>query len=110
MISGGDGGLATGGALGQQRLLPNGSRPFCELEPHSVRVERLMAQFHEGVLPYVELECRWRSDIIRLLIAEDEQPNDAEQIKRLDRALRNLRKQHLWSDIPMKSIAISAIG
>ena len=74
-------------------------RPFCGLEPHSVRVENLMAQFHEGVLPYVELDGRWRSDIIKLLTAEDEQPNDAEQIKRLDRALGNLRKQHLWSDI-----------
>ena len=74
-------------------------RPFCGLEPHSVRVENLMAQFHEGVLPYVELDGRWRSDIIKLLTAEDEQPNDAEQTKRLDRALGNLRKQHLWSDI-----------
>lgn len=30
-------------------------RPFCELNPHSVRVEHLMSQFQEGVLPYIAL-------------------------------------------------------
>ncbi len=74
-------------------------RPFCYLRPHSVRVENLMAQFQEGVLPHIALDQEWEAAVVRALRQETEIPDfDGDKI-RLKRALANLRKQHLWGDI-----------
>ncbi|MDO8749769.1 MAG: recombinase family protein [Dehalococcoidia bacterium] len=74
-------------------------RPFCSLTPHSVRVEHVMAQFAEGVLPYVALDNAWRNTVIQALEREVPHNNTEEERGRLERALANLRKQHQWSDI-----------
>ena len=74
-------------------------RPFCELEPHSVRVENLMAQFQEGVLPYVTLDQKWKHTVMRALRQEKDAPSHDQEQARMERALTNLRKQHLWGDI-----------
>ena len=42
-------------------------RPYCDLKPHSVRVENLMAQFHEGVLPYIGLDEGWEAAVVRAI-------------------------------------------
>jgi hypothetical protein len=74
-------------------------RPFCDLEPHSVRVEHLMAQFQEGVLPYVTLDQEWEHTVISALRQEEGASSHDHEQARLERALTNLRKQHLWGDI-----------
>ena len=74
-------------------------RPFCELEPHSVRVEHLMSQFQESVLSYVTLDQEWEHTVMRALRQEKDAPPCDQEQARLERALTNLRKQHLWGDI-----------
>ncbi|MBM2825438.1 MAG: Recombinase protein [Dehalococcoidales bacterium] len=74
-------------------------RPFCELEPHSIRVEHLMSQFQEGVLPYVTLDQEWKEAVMRALCQGKDVPSDHQEQAKLERALTNLRKQHLWGDI-----------
>ncbi|MFC1944660.1 hypothetical protein ACFLX5_04120 [Chloroflexota bacterium] len=68
------------------------------LNPSS-RVEYLMAQFHDGVLPYVVLEREWKEVIIHALYQEGDVRSHGLEQAQLERALINLRKQHLWSDI-----------
>ena len=74
-------------------------RPFCDLRPHSVKVENLMTQFQEGVLPYIELDQEWQAGVTRALCQESQAPNNDYEQARLQQALANLRKQHLWGDI-----------
>ena len=58
-----------------------------------------MAQFEEGVLPYIVLDESWRAKVVRVL-KTDSRVSDAEvQQNRIKGALDNLRKQHLWQDI-----------
>ena len=73
--------------------------PYCDLVPHSIRVENLMAQFHEGVLPYVSLDAQWQDDVLKTLSHDDADDDLGERRERLVRALSNLRKQHLWGDV-----------
>jgi hypothetical protein len=75
------------------------AHPFCELKPHSIRVENLMTQFQEGVLPYIVLNNDWKSTILNTLDKGIEVSSDDEARVRIERALKNLRKQHLWEDI-----------
>jgi hypothetical protein len=73
--------------------------PFYDLSPHSVRVENLMSQFQEGVLPHMVLDQGWKTAVERALCQESETPNRGHEKARLEQALSNLRKQHLWGDI-----------
>ena len=75
------------------------TRPFCELKPHSLRVENLSAQVQEGVLPYIALNRDWKSIFLNTLNNRREVPSDNDAHIRIERALKNLRKQHLWGDI-----------
>ncbi len=75
------------------------SRPFCELRPHSVRVENLAAQFQEGVLPYISLDSAWKSTVLATLQRGKETSVDGKFRTKIQQALKNLRKQHLWGDI-----------
>ena len=54
-----------------------------------------MAQFHEGVLPYVSLDEDWQAEVLRAMTGEGEDGSDEQQRARVERALSNLRKQHL---------------
>ncbi len=75
------------------------ARPFCELRPHSVRVENLVAQFQETVLPHIALDCDWKSTILNAMSKGREVSSDDEARAKIQRALKNLRKQHLWEDL-----------
>ncbi len=74
-------------------------RPFCALKPHSVRVEHLMAQFQEGVLPYISLEQEWRQAITGALYRASSQQSTVGGQATLQRARENLRKLFIWCDI-----------
>jgi hypothetical protein len=53
--------------------------PFYDLSPHSVRVENLMSQFQEGVLPHMVLDQGWKTAVERALCQESETPNHGHQ-------------------------------
>ena len=40
-------------------------RPFCDLEPHSVRVDRLASQFQERILAFISLDSQWESLVVQ---------------------------------------------
>ena len=77
-------------------------RPFCSLTPHSVRVEYLMDQFQDDVVPFMRLDSEWQDTILKAL-EEDSSSGiggqRASHRSRLEKALENLRKQHLWGDV-----------
>lgn len=92
---------------GQPVLRPNGRvvrrlyhrRPFCHVEPHSVRVENLMNQFNNKVMPYLKLEPSWKVAVMKTLGEDLDGASHEDDISRLDMAIENLRKQHKWGDL-----------
>ena len=58
-----------------------------------------MSQFQETVLPYVALDQEWKEAVMRALSNGQDLPSDHQEQAKLERALTNLRKQHLWGDI-----------
>ena len=92
---------------GQPVLRPNGRvvrrlyhrRPFCHVEPHSIRVERLMDQFQQEVMPYMNLDPDWRRLVLTTLGMNDSEIPSVDEISRLDAAMENIRKQHKWGDL-----------
>ena len=47
----------------------------------------------------VQLDDNWRQTILRALESEGSQPDHSVDAKRIEAALANLRKQHLWGAI-----------
>ena len=76
--------------------------PRCELRPYSISLYLVTAQWQEDVLPYLKLDDGWRAAVITSLQEEPSQDRGAER-QRLERALENLRKQHLWGDLSDES-------
>ena len=74
-------------------------RPFCKVEPHSIRVENVMSQFQENVLPYFKVSEECSSKIFNVLSRENEGSSQENKRTALERAIKNLRKQHLWGDL-----------
>jgi DNA invertase Pin-like site-specific DNA recombinase len=74
----------------------------CEVLPRSRSVESLSQEFADRVLAYVTLDEGWKKRIIAALTDNggitDSKANKV-QAERLQRAIENLRKQHLWGDI-----------
>ena len=56
-------------------------------------------QFANRVLPGMSLGAGWKAKIIEALREESEAPGDEQAVRRLQTALKNLRKQHMWGDI-----------
>jgi DNA invertase Pin-like site-specific DNA recombinase len=71
----------------------------CNTRPRSRSVDSLCKEFSDRVLAYVKLDESWKSSVIAALHNKDEQDQFKEQKRRLQHALENLRKQHLWGDI-----------
>ena len=76
-----------------------GPQRDCLSKPQSQSVAELVDQMGERVMPYLRLDPTWKSRVTAALKAEDPQPHDPSQQKRLTRALENLRKQHRWGDL-----------
>ena len=69
------------------------------MKPRSSSVEALSEQFADRVLPGMSLGAGWKAKIIEALREESEAPGDEQAVRRLQTALKNLRKQHMWGDI-----------
>ncbi len=75
------------------------TRPFCHIEPHSIKLENIMAQFHDGVLPYINLDNGWKNLVLNCLNPDKNTTSNNDTRAKIEQALKNLRKQHLWGDI-----------
>ena len=72
----------------------------CEAWPRSGSVSSLVAQFADRVLAHMRLDAGWKAGIIKVLGQEKPSTGDERQGETIQRALVNLRKQHLWGDLP----------
>ena len=71
----------------------------CGMKPESVPAPRVEAEFTERVLAHLTLDDEWRDAVLRALATEGPEPDHTLEIKRVDGALANLSKQHLWDAI-----------
>ena len=71
----------------------------CGMRPLSVGAPRLEREVGEQVLAHINLDDGWREAVLRALAWEGPQPDHTLEMKRVDTALANLRKQHLWGAI-----------
>ena len=67
--------------------------------PMSVSAEVVESEFAARVLSCIELDEGWRDLVLKALANEGPQPDQSLDIRRVERAIANLRKQHLWGAI-----------
>ena len=72
----------------------------CDVSPRSRSIAVVSQEFSERVLPYLDLPSTWKEMVIEALQSNKAVNDDDAAIRKsLERALENLRKQHLWGDI-----------
>ncbi len=71
----------------------------CEMRPQSVSSLIVEREFAERVIGCIKLDEGWHSAVLRAMSKEGPEPDNTQEIKRIDVALANLRKQHLWGVI-----------
>ncbi|MFH1140219.1 MAG: recombinase family protein [Chloroflexota bacterium] len=71
----------------------------CDMRPLSVSAPAVEAEFAERVLSQIKLDDGWRGAVIRAMTNEGPQPDNSLEVKRIESAMANLRKQHLWGVI-----------
>ncbi|MDO8532157.1 MAG: hypothetical protein Q7T26_08320 [Dehalococcoidia bacterium] len=54
-------------------------------------------EFADRVIPRIALDDGWRKAVPTCLAHKNPQPDHSGEVQRLEMALANLRKQHLWS-------------
>lgn len=55
--------------------------------------------FANGVLSHIHLDDGWRDAILKAIANEGPEPDHTIEIRRIEGAMANLRKQHLWGVI-----------
>ena len=68
----------------------------CSMVPRSVDVKVVESEFAERVLSCIELDEGWRDAVLKALVNEGPHPDHSLEIRRIEKAIANLRKQHLW--------------
>ena len=71
----------------------------CGMHPQSVSAPRIEEEFAQRALGCLVLDDGWQQAVLRLLAAEGPEPDNSIELRRIDVALANLRKQHLWGAI-----------
>ncbi len=73
----------------------------CPVRPQSLGMKFMASQFAERVLPYLRFDGEFTALVTRALAQEGQQTSSSiqDQVQRLERALDQLRKQHLWGDL-----------
>lgn len=71
----------------------------CDIRPQFVPAPHVEQEFAERVLGYVNLDEGWRDAVNQAISKEGPEPDHQLEIKRIDAALANLRKQHIWNVI-----------
>ena len=80
-----------------QRMYHHRSR--CRVNPRSVNSNRLSKRFGSEVLEQVDIDDGWKDTIAKVLVSEAPRPDNTISLRRLDAAIENLRKQHIWGAI-----------
>ena len=62
-------------------------------------VARVEQEFADQVLACVQLDGDWRQTVLKALANQGPRPDHSLDVKRIESALANLRKQHLWGAI-----------
>ena len=75
------------------------SKRRCSMSPVSVLAPTVEKEFAERVLDQVRLDDGWREAVLRAMANEGPNPDHTLEIKRIQGAIANLRKQHLWGAI-----------
>ncbi len=71
----------------------------CDMRPLSVSAPMVEGEFTDRVLSQIKLVNGWREAVIKAMTSEGPQPDYGLEIKRVENAMANLRKQHLWGVI-----------
>ena len=69
------------------------------MRPLSLSATRIEGEFAERVLPYLTLDDGWQTAVLQALSKEGPEPDRSIELKRVESALANLRKQHLWGAV-----------
>jgi len=68
----------------------------CDVRRQSVSAPHVEQEFSERVLGCITLDDGWRSAVLQAMSNESPEPDHSLDIRRIDAALANLRKQHVW--------------
>lgn len=71
----------------------------CDMRPLSVSAPMVEEEFVERVLCQIKLDDGWQQAVLRAMTNEGPQPDCSLEVKRIEVAMANLRKQHLWGVI-----------
>ena len=71
--------------------------------PLCLGVAKVEQEFADQVLAYVQLDGDWCQTVLKALANQGPQPDHCLDVKRIEAALANLRKQHLWGAIDDKT-------
>ena len=71
----------------------------CSMRPMSVVAQTVEKEFAERVLGCVNLDDGWREAVLAAMVNEGPKPDHTLELKRIQAAIANLRKQHLWGAI-----------
>ena len=69
------------------------------MRPLSLSAARIEDEFAQRVLPYLTLDDGWQTAVLQVLSKEGPEPDRSIELKRVESALANLRKQHLWGTV-----------
>ena len=69
----------------------------CDVRPQSVSAPQVENEFAERVLGCITLDDGWRSAVLNAMANESPEPDHHLDIRRIDAAMANLRKQHVWN-------------
>jgi DNA invertase Pin-like site-specific DNA recombinase len=71
----------------------------CGMHPQSVSAPNIEEEFAQKVLGCIVFDDGWKDAVLRLLATEGPEPDNSIEIRRIDVALANLKKQHLWGAV-----------
>lgn len=71
----------------------------CSMRPRSLDARMVESEFAEKVLRCIEFDGGWREAVLKVLTKEGPKPDHSLDKRRIERAISNLRTQHLWGAI-----------
>ena len=71
----------------------------CSMRPRSIDARKIESEFAERVLGHIILDDSWRDAVLTALAKEGPEPDHRLDIRRIERAISKLRKQHMWGAI-----------
>ncbi len=71
----------------------------CDVQPRSINADALGSFFGQQVLGQLHLDDGWRTAILNALAQEGPRPDTNNELRCVESAIANLRKQHLWGAI-----------